>query len=78
MKNGNDAMDTLAEIKESYAETNRDRGLCEYIEEDYNPDFVLVPCQYEPVVKHGGKWYCEDHYERVLAQEAEEAADDYY
>ena len=75
MKKSNDPIDTLAEIKEEYAETNRDRGLCEYIQEDYNPDFVLVPCQYKRVVKHGGKWYCDDHYVTVLA---EEAADDYY
>lgn len=78
MKEANYTKETLAEIKELYAETNRDRGLCEYIQEEYIPEFVLVPCQDKPVVKHGGRWYCDDHYDRVLRGEAEEAADDCY
>jgi hypothetical protein len=77
MKKSNHPMDPLAEIKEEYAAQNRDLGLCEYVQEDYNPDFVLVPCMWEPVVKHGGKWYCDDHYVAVLREEAE-AADNYY
>ena len=70
MKTQNDPMDTAAA-------NHRACGYCEYIWETYNPDFILLPCFETALVKHGGKGYCDFHYDIVLGEEAAEAADNY-